>query len=157
MTSPTDAPSVHLIVRRTIRATPERLFEASTEPAQVQQWWGPADVHCSAAEIDLRVGGQYRIANQLPDGRVLWILGEFEEISPPHKLVYTWRLDPPGAERRERVTVRFEPRGQDTEVIIVHERIVDHVSRAMHEHGWIGCLEGLEQFLAEHVSGSRAP
>lgn len=148
MTSTSPDPSVHLIVRRMIRATPERLFEAWTEPAQVKQWWGPAEVHCSEAAVDLRVGGAYRIANTMPDGRVLWILGEFEEISPPHKLVYTWRLDPPGAERRERVTVRFEPRGEDTEVIVVHERIVDDASRAMHEYGWIGCLDGLVQFLA---------
>jgi len=70
---------------------------------------------------------------------VQWAIGAFEERSPPHKLVYTWRLDPPAEARRERVTVRFEPRGEDTEVIVVHERIVDE-PRAMHEHGWLRCL-----------------
>jgi uncharacterized protein YndB with AHSA1/START domain len=66
---------ITLVVRRTIRATPERLFEAWTEPAQLRRWWGPQDVECLDAQVDLRVGGQYRIANRFPDGRIVWIAG----------------------------------------------------------------------------------
>jgi uncharacterized protein YndB with AHSA1/START domain len=63
--------NLSLIVRRTIAATPARLFDAWTTPELLTQWWGPANVTCPAAEVDLRVGGQYRIANQMPDGSVL--------------------------------------------------------------------------------------
>jgi uncharacterized protein YndB with AHSA1/START domain len=48
----------------------------------------------------------YRLGNQLPDGRVLWITGAFELIERPRKLVYSWRL---GDEPMSRVTVQFEP------------------------------------------------
>lgn len=137
---------VALIVRRTIRAPAQRVFDAWTKPEHLVRWWGPRPVRCSGAEVDLRVGGGYRIANQFPDGRVLWIVGEFELVKPPHKLVYTWRLEP-GTPSSERVTVRFEPRDAATEVIIVHERISSAAIRATHEQGWQGCLDGLEELL----------
>jgi uncharacterized protein YndB with AHSA1/START domain len=54
--------------------------------------WGPEGVSCIAAEVDLRVGGRYRIANKFPDGRVFWIVGELQIIEPPHRLTYTWQL-----------------------------------------------------------------
>jgi len=97
---------VTLVVRKTIRAKPERLFAAWTIPAQLKLWWGPQGVKCIGAEIDLRRGGRYRIANQLPGGKILWITGEFEVIEAPRKLVYTWRIEPE-TESSERVTVRL--------------------------------------------------
>jgi len=55
-----------LVVRRTIGASPERVFDAWTKPERLRLWWGPRGVTCTAAEVDLRVGGRYRIANQFP-------------------------------------------------------------------------------------------
>jgi uncharacterized protein YndB with AHSA1/START domain len=139
--------SLVLVVRRTIAAAPERLFDAWTRPEQLRQWWGPAGVTCTAAEIDLRPGGSYRIANQFPGGRVLWISGEFFCIERPRELGYTWRL---GSQHEpyERVTVRFERRGPHTEVIVTHERIRDVTDRERHEQGWAGCLQGLDAYIA---------
>lgn len=141
-----EAGSVALVVRRTIRAPAQRVFDAWTKPEHLLKWWGPRPVRCSAAEVDLRVGGHYRIANQFPDGKVLWISGEFEVVKPPDKLVYSWRVES-GAPSTERVTVRFEPRDGATEVIVVHERIASAAVRATHEQGWLGCFDGLEAFL----------
>jgi uncharacterized protein YndB with AHSA1/START domain len=137
---------VTLIVRKTIRAKAERLFAAWTTPEELKQWWGPVGVKCIDAEVDLRRGGGYRIANQLPDGQILWISGEFEVIERPRKLVYTWGIE---AERKgsERVTVQFEESGEYTEVIVTHERIASEELREMHQQGWVGCLEGLAKFV----------
>jgi uncharacterized protein YndB with AHSA1/START domain len=136
-----------LVVRRTIRAPAERLFDAWTQPAQLKKWWGPQSVLCIDAEVDLKIGGRYRIANQFPDGKVLWISGEFEAIDRPRKLVYTWRV---GSEEgaSERVTVTFEARGKTTEVIVTHERIPTDVLRDLHMQGWSGCLEGLAKYVS---------
>lgn len=139
--------TLSLVVRRTIAASAERLFGAWTEPSQLLEWWGPRGVTCEDAEVDLRVGGRYRISNRLPDGRVVWISGEYELVDPPRKLVYSWRLDDSTAPL-ERVTVRFEPKADGTEVTVVHERIRDVETRAQHELGWHGCLDGLNA----HVS-----
>lgn len=145
--------TVTLVVRKTIRATAERLFEAWTQPAQLRRWWGPEAVVCTDAEVDLRVGGRYRIANQFPDGKILWIAGKFEAIERPRKLVYTWGLEPE-TDRSERVTVAFVPRGDATEVIVTHERIRNAAIRDMHEQGWRGCLDGLAEYLNDGVQGS---
>ena len=134
-----------LVVRRTIRASAARLFDAWTQPEQLRQWWGPTGVRCIEAHVDLWVGGGYRIGNQLPDGHVVWIVGEFEAVVPASLLVYSWSTG--GAAEPERVTVRFEPLDGATEVIIEHERIADRSLRDQHERGWDDCLQGLERFV----------
>lgn len=134
--------SIRIEIRRVIRATPARLFAAWTEPDQLRAWWGPAGVSCSAAEIDLRVGGRYRITNAVPGGGEVIIAGVFERIEIDRELVYTWSVG--GAAAPSRVIVRFEPRGPETtEVVVVHERIADRSTADDHRGGWVGCLDGL--------------
>jgi uncharacterized protein YndB with AHSA1/START domain len=140
-----DRYSATLVVRRMIHATPEKLFAAWTEPGHLVHWWGPEGVSCPAAEIDLRAGGIYRIANRFPDGTLVWIAGVFELVEPPHRLIYTWRLEAQ-SKTTERVTVRFEPHDTSTEVIVTHERIDGATTRARHERGWNGCLDGLARY-----------
>lgn len=132
-----------LIVRRLIAARSERLFAAWTEADRFVQWWGPRGVVCEGADIDLRVGGLYRIANRMPGGDIVWISGEFELIDPPNRIAYSWRVEP-GPSERSKVQVSFVSRGDRTEVVVKHERIVSEARRHEHELGWIGCLEGLE-------------
>ena len=134
-----------LVVRRRINATREKLFAAWTQPALLVRWWGPQGVACPAAEIDLRVGGSYRIANQFPDGTLLWIAGVFEVIEPPHRLTYTWSLESQKGSV-ERVTVCFEAHGASTEVVVTHERIPSEAARTSHERGWTGCLDNLVRY-----------
>ena len=142
-----ESAGITLVVRRTIQASVEKLFAAWTQPAHLKKWWGPRPVRCVDAEVDLRVGGSYRIANQFPDGTLLWIVGEFEVVDPPYKLVYSWRAGPEPHDS-ERVTVQFEPRGDATEVTIVHERILNAAARDRHQAGWEGCLDGLANYLS---------
>ena len=137
---------ITLVVRRTIRATPERLFDAWTTPEQLVEWWGPEGVACIAPSVDLRVGGHYRIGNRMSDGGEIWIAGVFEAVERPHRLTYTWRVEGRDGDP-ERVTVRFEPRGEDTEVIVTHERVANVTLRDEHARGWNGCLEGLARFI----------
>jgi uncharacterized protein YndB with AHSA1/START domain len=141
---------ITLVVRRTIKASPARVYDAWTRPEHLLRWWGPRPVTCFEAQVDLRAGGEYRIGNRLPDGAALWIVGRFEIVETAQRLVYTWQVEGKESPRLEpsRVTVRFEARGQGTEVVVVHERIDTEATRDEHEHGWIGCLENLEALFA---------
>lgn len=143
--------SHRLSVTRRIAASPARLFAAWTDPAQLRAWWGPADVRCTHAEVDARVGGRYRLENVLDDASVIVITGEFLLVDPPNELVYTWEVQP-GPANLEQVTVRFLARGAETEVSILHERIESEEIRDRHTAGWLGCLDG----LATHVGSSAA-
>jgi uncharacterized protein YndB with AHSA1/START domain len=78
-----------LTIRRVIAAQPNRLFDAWTRPDLLRQWFGPAGVRCIGAEVDLRAGGAYRIGNELPNGEIVWIEGEFELVDSPRRLVYS--------------------------------------------------------------------
>jgi uncharacterized protein YndB with AHSA1/START domain len=139
--------TLRLEVRRKILATQARVFAAWTDPAQLQRWWGPVGVTCSLAEVDLRPGGRYRLVNELADGGTIVIVGEFLEVVAPERLVYSWRMEGDDGPV-ERVTVRFEPCGDATEIVVVHERIRDLATQRGHEAGWHGCLDGLEAHVA---------
>jgi uncharacterized protein YndB with AHSA1/START domain len=76
--------------------------------------------------------------------------GEFEVIERPRRLIYTWRVGSE-ADASERVIVTFEARSEGTEVIVTHERIPNMAMRDLHNKGWLGCLEG----LVEYMSGDR--
>ncbi|HEY4138268.1 MAG TPA: SRPBCC domain-containing protein [Casimicrobiaceae bacterium] len=145
--------SQSLTVRRTIRASPEFLFDAWTQPARLLAWWGPEGVKCIDAAVDLRIGGDYRLGNRLPDGTMLWISGTFEAVDRPRRLVYSWMLEGKRT-TAERVTVRFEPGDAGTEVIVLHERIADDELRRGHALGWKGCLDGLTRFSEDSPSVS---
>lgn len=127
-------------------ASPDRVFGAWTNPDEMKKWWGPKGVSCQSVAIDLRVGGQYRIANKLPDGSVLWIAGTFEVIEKPHLLIYTWIVENESP-TTERVEVRFKKHKSGTDVVITHNRIATKVLGKLHQQGWIGCLEGLVEYF----------
>jgi uncharacterized protein YndB with AHSA1/START domain len=140
-----------LEIRRVIPGSPERVFGAWTDPDEMKIWWGPADVRCLSAEVELREGGQYRIANELPDGSVLWISGEYKVVDRPHLLIYTWIVE--GANpSTEQVSVRFVPHDLGTEVVITHDLISSSTIRDQHQQGWLGCMDGLVKYLTEITS-----
>ncbi len=135
-----------VVVRRHIRAQPARVFAAWTEPQQLLTWWGPAGVVCTHAEVDLQVGGGFRLANQMPDGSLVWISGTYEEVTPPDRLRHTWLVEPSSSSPSS-VTVTFEASDGGTEVVITHDKVIDPAERAEHKGGWVGCLEELAQLF----------
>ena len=63
-----------------------------------------------AAEVDLRVGGNYRIEMTRPDGQSHVAIGQYHEIEEPNKLVYSWRWeDAEGPDTM--ITVNLEQNG----------------------------------------------
>lgn len=136
-----------LNMTRLIRAPREKVFAAWTEPALLMRWWGPGPVTCPEAHVDLREGGDYRLANLQPDGSTTWISGRFETVRPPEELVYTWRI---GGLVNEPtlVRVKFLPHRHGTKLVLTHERFAVEAIRDMHAQGWSGCLDKLEAMLA---------
>jgi uncharacterized protein YndB with AHSA1/START domain len=155
--SASEADCTRVVARRLIQAPIDRVFAAWTEPRHLVRWWGPEFVTCPDASVDLRVGGAYRLANRFPDGKVVWVSGEFLEVEPPRRLVYTWLVGEPemGAESTQ-VTVRFEPNGGATEVVVWHDRIRLPAMRDRTSNGWQGCLQGLARYLESANSGGPA-
>ena len=145
----TDAATEHLEVTRTIRAGRQRVFDAWTSPDMIVQWWGAGGITCPEAQFDLTVGGIYRIANQSPDGAVMWITGTFSHIDPPISLTYTWAMEPVDLEAEPSIVeVTFDEVDDGTLVTVRQTRISSAEERTMHLAGWNGCLDGLRELLA---------
>ena len=78
-----------ITITRIFDAPRETVFKAWTDAAQLAQWWGPKGFTNPVCEIDARVGGAIRIHMRSPDGSVYPMKGEFREIVPPERIVFT--------------------------------------------------------------------
>jgi uncharacterized protein YndB with AHSA1/START domain len=139
-----------LVISRTYPASVERVFKAWTDANQLGQWFAPTDDYTTKANVDLRVGHEYRIAITHKGGNVHTILGTYRLIEPPRKLVYTWRWEN-GPASDTLVTVDFAPEGEATKVTITHEQFTNSEDRDKHNEGWNGCLNRLQRTLTTAV------
>ena len=117
-----------LTIRRIIKAPRQRVFDAWTQPEHLKHTGGERSPRgpTEIAEVDLRVGGRYRLGMQRPERAAgpYVCFGEFREINEPERLVYTWSWEPPGMEVGETlVTVEFLDQGASTEIVLTHERL----------------------------------
>jgi uncharacterized protein YndB with AHSA1/START domain len=146
--------ALHMI--RVLPAPRPRVFEACTEPAELAKWWGPTGFTSPSIEIDLRVGGRYRIAMQPPDGELFYLTGEFTRVDPPAQLAYTFRWEEPDPDDVETVvTLSFRDLGDSTEVDFAQGPFATEGRRALHEQGWTDGWERLQTVLAQRAPGER--
>ncbi len=138
---------LELQVSRVVPGSPQQAFDAWTTPSALRRWWGPPGGRCLDAELELRVGGGYRIDNELADGTLVTISGEFLLLDEPDRLAYTWTTDPTRPSG-ERVVVEFDHHPDGAMVTVTHSRIPDPVLEADHRGGWNSCLHGLAEHLA---------
>jgi uncharacterized protein YndB with AHSA1/START domain len=152
MTNASLTPDIVLEMRRTIRTSREKAFHAWTDPGQLRQWFAVAEGFTTPiAEVDLKVGGRYRLGMKAPgDSPLLIVGGVYQEILPPEKLVFTWQWESASPdELGTLVTVEFYEREGVTEIVLKHERFKNVMQRDKHREGWVGCLDQLERLLAQ--------
>jgi uncharacterized protein YndB with AHSA1/START domain len=153
-------PMKQLLMERTLKASPEQVFDAFTDPEQLKVWWWPNGFTCSAAEVDLRIGGSYRLGMQWPDfipeeNRFSHYLGgEYFEIDRPHRLVMSGRAvnDEQGELFATLIEVTFETRDGGTALTVrqsYFEPMPPVEAMAGAEQGWSEQLDKLERLLAE--------
>lgn len=78
-----------ITLTRFFAAPPELVFELWTKPEHLKHWFAPRGFTTPAAEVDLSVGGRYRIVMRGPDGNDYPCGGEYREIEPGKKLAFT--------------------------------------------------------------------
>jgi uncharacterized protein YndB with AHSA1/START domain len=144
-----------------IAAPPARVFQAITDPSQTAQWWGQKGVYrITEVKADVRPGGKWRSDGIGDDGKTFYVEGEYLEIDPPRRLVYTWK----GSYNNLPVTVvrcELEPQsvhglypsgprksGTGTLVRVRHEGFAGNVESAIsHGEGWKRVLRWLEAYV----------
>jgi uncharacterized protein YndB with AHSA1/START domain len=127
---------------RSLAAPPERVWAAFTNADQYAAWIWPAEWG-TTCEIDLRIGGQFRVASA---ERGLSIQGTYREIDPITRLVMNWTQT--NREGDSLLTITLTPTADGTTLELTHENFPDETSRADHERGWTDCLSRLPGYLA---------
>ena len=135
-------------VRRFLKARRERVFEAWTRPDLMARWFFAGEGWTTAVTADLRVGGRYEVAMKDAAGGQHLQFGEYREIVPVSRIVFTWSC--PELEVTDSVvTVDLIDHGERTELLLNHELPPDPRIRGAHHDGWTGCLGNLEKFFEE--------
>ncbi len=147
MTGDPNGLSLHLEV--VLDAPTQRVFAACVEPEMLAEWWGPAGFITRSVDLDVRDGGAYRITMQPPDGEAFHLRGEYSEVDPPRRLVYTFEWEEPDPDDQETVvTLTFVDDREGTKLVLDQGPFATQARHALHEAGWKETLERLERFLA---------
>lgn len=121
------APDVAVLVGDFAGLTPDVLFAWLTEPEKLTKWWP------ETAEVDLQVGGKYRLLWPNPD----WtICGEYTEIAAPRHVAFTWKGDP-DASHTSLVKVWIDEVDEGARMAIWHSGFADDTERRQLCEGWI--------------------
>jgi uncharacterized protein YndB with AHSA1/START domain len=134
--------SAAVVVRRTIAASAEALFDAFLDPIALSEWMRPGTIRSAVATVEPRVGGRYEIVMHGESGAIPHA-GVYRLIDRPKRLVFTWH-SPHTGPNETLVTIDFVAAAKGTEVIVTHELLPED-ARPSHSRGWTSGLEHLEQ------------
>ena len=121
-----------LTLNRLLDAPADKLFRLWTDPSRMNEWFCPKPWTVSKAELDVRPGGACNITMQGPNGEVMPNPGQYLEIVPNRKIVFTdaftgdWR--PKDGAPFMVATVTFEPEGNKTRYIAVDTEKDEHTA-----------------------------
>ncbi len=132
-------------VERRIAATPDEVFTYLTDPEKYTRWKG------ERAELDPRPGGLYRV-RMGPDAVAR---GEYVEVEPPSRVVFTWGWEgsgdvPPGSTT---VEITLRPDGDGTLLRLRHTGFPSDADADLHREGWEMYVGRLVAVTAEDASG----
>ena len=88
-------PIKEVIIEKTYDASPEKVWQALTNPEMLKQWWGPNNVTIPECEVDLRVGGKFYIVMEAGEAMgqykgTKWpMLAEYTVVEPNSRLAYS--------------------------------------------------------------------
>lgn len=134
-----------LTITRTLPARRQAVFDAWTTAESVRHWMCPEQADVVLVEMDLRVGGSFRI-DMLHDGERTAHVGVYREIRSPERLVFTWR----STHTRHRdtlVTVELRALGDETELVLTQTLLPDEDAMHQHTRGWAQIVERLAAYV----------
>ena len=129
-------------LHRVLTTGPDKLYRAFIEPDAFAKWLPPDGFACTVHEIDARVGGSYRASfRNFTTGASHSFGGDYLELVPAERLVYSGRFEMPGLPGEMKTAVTLKAVSCGTELHIVQEGIPDMIPLE-------GCYLGWQQSLA---------
>ncbi|RAV23216.1 SRPBCC family protein [Paenibacillus contaminans] len=148
-----------LTMTRVFEVAPERVFDAWLNPEMMRKWLFTLEGTNKVAQNNPQVGGTWEIVDHR-GGKDYRAIGEYLEIDPPHKLVFTFRM-PQFSDTVDTITVEFKKLQQGCEMTFTHNIVVPHeqnwtkgdIEKALgeyrdgSEHGWNSMFLGMKELV----------
>ena len=144
-----------LVVTRAFNGPARIVFEAWTKPELFKRWWVPKSMGMSllSCEMDVRVGGKYRLVFGVGGSKVMEVFGKYIEVTPHSRLVWT---NEEGGDTGQITTVTFEEKAGKTLVVLRElyptKEALDEARASGAEGGTLETFEQLEAFIATRAA-----
>ena len=139
-------------LHRVVKATPEKVFRAFTEPNALSFWLPPYGYLCVVHQMDPRVGGSYKMSfTNFSTGNGHSFGGKFLEIKPNEFLKYTDKFDNPNLPGEMITSIWLKKVSCGTELKVVQEGIPSVIPTEMCYLGWQESLEKLIKLVEPEI------
>lgn len=139
-------------LHRVLKATPEKIYRAFTEPNALTFWLPPYGFLCVVNNMDVRVGGSYKMSfHNFSTGNGHSFGGEFLEIKPNEFLKHTDKFDDPNLHGEMTTSVWLKKVSCGTELKIIQEGIPSVIPTEMCYLGWQESLDKLKKLVEPEI------
>jgi len=139
-------------LHRVIKASPEKVFRAFSDPAAHSTWLPPYGFICTVQQMDFKVGGQYKMTFiNFGTGNGHSFGGEYLEIKTNEMIKYSDRFDDPNLPGEMTTTVWLKKVLCGTELKVVQEGIPEAIPSEMCYLGWQDSLEKLVKLVEPEI------
>ena len=140
-------------LHRVIAAKPEKVYRAFLEPDAVASWLPPYGFLCTVHDLDAKVGGTFRMSfRNFTTGNGHSFGGEYIELVPSERLVYTDRFDDPNLPGEMKVTVELKAVSVGTEMTVVQDGVPDVIPLEACYLGWQDSLRKLAKLVEPEIN-----
>lgn len=135
-------------LHRVIKAPPERVYKAFIDPAAMCKWLPPNGFTAAVQQMDAKVGGRFKMSfTNFASGQTHAFGGEFIEMRPGERLVYTDNFDDPNLPGELRVTVILRQVSCGTDLSVTQENVPEVIPLEMCYLGWQDSLRLLADLV----------
>lgn len=139
-------------LHRVLKTTPEKAYKAFIDPDAMAKWLPPNGFTGKVHSMDARVGGSYKMSfTNFASGNSHAFGGNFLEMQPGEKLVYTDKFDDPNLPGEMRTTVALKKVSVGTEIHITQEGVPDVIPAEACYLGWQESLTQLAMLVEPSI------
>jgi uncharacterized protein YndB with AHSA1/START domain len=140
-------------LHRVLRTKPERLYRAFLDAPALAKWLPPYGFTCTVHELDAKVGGTYRMSfTNFTTGNSHSFGGEYRELVPSEKIVYTDKFEDPNLSGEMRTTITIKAVSAGVDLNVVQEGIPAVIPVEMCYLGWQESLVQLAHLVEPEVT-----
>ena len=140
-------------LHRVIATKPEKIYRAFTESDAVASWLPPYGFLCTVHELNPTIGGLHRMSfRNFTTGHSHSFGGEYLELVPNERLVYTDRFDDPNLPGEMKVSVSLKAVSVGTEILIEQSGIPEMIPLESCYLGWQESLRKLAKLVEPEIN-----